>query len=149
MEQKVQLVSEEKKINEAALDKLGKEIEDFYLKNRVAKTAKEEADKLNYSIKTSMAEQNLAEFESTLCKAVYSIQERIATDSELLLKVVKKLKIKGLVKKVETVDMQALEDAIIEGRVDAAILAPCQSVKEVEVLKVTQKKKGDKNGKDN
>ena len=51
------------------------------------------------------------------------------------------MKIRGVVKKKEYVDMDALENAIYNGKINAAELASCQTKKEVVTLKVTKLKR--------
>lgn len=90
----------------------------------------------NKEIKELMKEAKLDEFEAGGFKAVYSVSERPEFIEEALIEKLKDMKVRGIVKKKEYVDMEALENAIYHGKIDAAALASCQFVKEVVTLRV-------------
>lgn len=102
---------------------------------------KKVVDKENAEIKTLMRESNLPEFVAGDIKATCSMSERRNFIEEALIEKLKDMKVRGIVKKKEYVDMDALENAIYHGKVDAAALASCQTIKEVVTLRVSKVKK--------
>ncbi len=98
-------------------------------------------DKENIEIKTLMRESNLSEFVAGDIKATCSVSERQDFIEEALIEKLKDMKVRGIIKKKEYVDMDALENAIYNGKVDAAALASCQTIKEVVTLRVSKVKK--------
>ena len=98
-------------------------------------------DKDNKEIKTIMLGAELGEFIVDDIKASCSISEREDFIEEALIAKLKEMKIRGIVKKKEYVDMDALENAIYNGKIDAAALADCQTKKEVVTLRVTKLKR--------
>ena len=98
-------------------------------------------DKDNKEIKTIMLDSKLDEFIVDNIKASCSVSEREDFIEEALIAKLKEMKIRGVVKKKEHVDMDALENAIYHGKIDAASLADCQTKKEVVTLRVTKLKK--------
>lgn len=102
---------------------------------------KKVVDKENAEIKTLMRESNLPEFVAGDIKATCSVSERQDFIEEALIEKLKDMKVRGIIKKKEYVDMDALENAIYNGKVDAAALASCQTTKEVVTLRVSKVKK--------
>lgn len=102
---------------------------------------KKVVDKENAEIKTLMRESNLPEFVAGDIKATCSVSERQDFIEEALIEKLKDMKVRGIIKKKEYVDMDALENAIYHGKVDAAALASCQTIKEVVTLRVSKVKK--------
>jgi hypothetical protein len=98
-------------------------------------------DKDNKEIKSIMLEAGLREFVVDDIKASCSVSEREDFIEEALIAKLKEMKVRGIVKKKEYVDMDALENAIYNGKIDAAALADCQTKKEVVTLKVTKLKR--------
>lgn len=98
-------------------------------------------DKDNKEIKSIMLGAQLGEFIVDDIKASCSISEREDFIEEALIAKLKEMKVRGIVKKKEYVDMDALENAIYNGKIDAATLADCQTKKEVVTLKVTKLKR--------
>ena len=98
-------------------------------------------DKENAEIKTLMRESNLSEFVAGDIKATCSVSERQDFIEEALIEKLKDMKVRGIIKKKEYVDMDALENAIYNGKIDAAALASCQTIKEVVTLRVSKVKK--------
>lgn len=98
-------------------------------------------DKDNKEIKSIMLGAELGEFVVDDIKASCSVSVREDFVEEALIAKLKELKIRGVVKKKEYVDMDALENAIYNGKVDAASLADCQTKKEVVTLRVTKLKR--------
>jgi hypothetical protein len=98
-------------------------------------------DKDNKEIKSIMLGAGLREFVVDDIKASCSVSEREDFIEEALIAKLKEMKVRGIVKKKEYVDMDALENAIYNGKIDAAVLADCQTKKEVVTLKVTKLKR--------
>lgn len=98
-------------------------------------------DKDNKEIKTIMLGAELGEFIVDDIKASCSVSEREDFIEEALIAKLKEMKIRGIVKKKDYVDMDALENAIYSGKIDAALLADCQTKKEVVTLRVSKVKK--------
>ena len=90
----------------------------------------------NALIKELMGQASLNEFTAGGFKATRSVTEKESFEEEALIALLKKLKIKGVIKKKEYVDMDALENAIYHGQVDAASLAACQVKNEVVTLRI-------------
>ena len=99
-------------------------------------------DKDNKEIKSIMLGAELREFVVDDIKATCSVSERQDFIEEALIEKLKDMKVSGIIKKKEYVDMDALENAIYNGKVDAAALASCQTTKEVVTLRVSKVKKG-------
>ena len=98
-------------------------------------------DKDNKEIKSIMLGAGLREFVVDDIKASCSVSEREDFIEEALIAKLKEMKVQGIVKKKEYVDMDALENAIYNGKVDAASLADCQTKKEVVTLRVSKLKR--------
>lgn len=98
-------------------------------------------DKDNKEIKSIMLGAGLREFIVDDIKASCSVSEREDFIEEALIAKLKEMKVRGIVKKKEYVDMDALENAIYNGKIDAAALADCQTKKEVVNLRVTKLKR--------
>lgn len=98
-------------------------------------------DKDNKEIKSIMLGAELREFVVDDIKASCSVSEREDFIEEALIAKLKEMKVRGIVKKKEYVDMDALENAIYNGKINAAALADCQTKKEVVTLRVTKLKR--------
>lgn len=98
-------------------------------------------DRDNKEIKSIMLGAEMGEFVVDDIKASCSVSVREDFVEEALIAKLKEMKIRGVVKKKEYVDMDALENAIYNGKVDAASLADCQTKKEVVTLRVTKLKR--------
>ena len=97
-------------------------------------------DSDNKEIKEIMQENKLPEFIVDDIKATCSVSERTDFIEEALIEKLKEMKVKGIIKKKEYVDMDALENAIYNGKVNAGELASCQTTKEVVTLRVSKVK---------
>ena len=102
---------------------------------------KKVVDKENAEIKTLMQSADIPEFVAGDIKATCSVSERQDFIEEALIEKVKELKVRGIVKKKEYVDMDALENAIYNGKINAAALASCQTTKSVVTLRVSKVKR--------
>jgi len=113
----------------------------YHMQKSEMDSIKKVVDKENAEIKTLMRESKLSEFVAGDIKATCSVSERQSFIEEALIEKLKEMKVRGIIKKKEYVDMDALENAIYNGKVDAAALAPCQITKEVVTLRVSKVKK--------
>lgn len=108
---------------EAEINKYG-EIKEY------ADDYKKQAEKQNAVIKKYMLENNLSsatsDSYSVACKTITS---QSFNDEKLITKL-KSLNIEGIVKTKEYVDMEALERAIYNGKLNASELSSCRETKE-------------------
>lgn len=105
---------------------------------------KKSVDADNKAIKEIMKEEALPEFVVDGIKASYSVSTREEFIEEALIEKIKLLKkSKGVIKKKEYVDMDALENAIYNGKINAIDLASCQTKKEVVTLRIGKAKKNE------
>lgn len=102
---------------------------------------KKVVDKENAEIKTLMRSADIPEFVAGDIKATCSVSERLDFIEEALIEKIKDMKVRGIVKKKEYVDMDALENAIYNGKINAAALASCQTIKEVVTLRISKVKR--------
>lgn len=96
------------------------------------------ADIDNSEIKDLMKQGGYTEFAVGDVKAVLSVSERVDFNEPALIEVLKEMKVKGIIKKKEYVDSDALENAIYHGKIDAAVLVGCQTIKEVTSLRIAK-----------
>ena len=124
-----------------AVERLTELLPIYHTQKSEMDSIKKVVDKENAEIKTLMRESNLPEFVAGDIKATCSVSERQDFIEEALIEKLKDMKVRGIIKKKEYVDMDALENAIYNGKVDAAALASCQTTKEVVTLRVSKVKK--------
>lgn len=72
-------------------------------------------DSENKEIKSVMSEAGLDEFEYGGFSATYDVRQRVKVDEELLIELLKKAGVKGLTRKVEVLDEDALEKEVFKG----------------------------------
>lgn len=94
----------------------------------------------NTKIKDLMQQNKLNEFEAGGYKATVTTTTKQSFNEEQLLQKIKKLKVKGIVKKKEYVDMDALENAIYNNQINAADLAECQITSNTLMLRIKEVK---------
>ena len=123
--------------NEARLVNL---VNHYYENKTEQDRLKKMVDSDNNDIKELMTEMGLENFETDRLIAKMSTQKRESFIDEKLLQRIKELNIEGVIKTTEYVDMDALEDAIYNGKVDATKLSDCRQTKEVVTLRVTERK---------
>lgn len=102
---------------------------------------KKQVDADNKDIKNLMSSLGMDEFESENYTAKYSVAVSENFDEDKLVSKLQLLGIEGLIVMKPTVDMTALENAIYNGKVDAADLADCKVRKETPRLNIYKKKK--------
>ena len=102
---------------------------------------KKQVDTDNKDIKNLMSSLGMDEFESENYTAKYSVAVSENFDEDKLVSKLQVLGIEGLIVMKPTVDMTALENAIYNGKVDAADLADCKVRKETPRLNIYKKKK--------
>ena len=122
-------------------EKLQELITHYYVNKVEADSYKKIVDKDNAAIKEIMLEEQLSEMTTNDgLKATCSISEKESFVEDALIDKIKSLGVKGIIKKKEYVDMEALENAIYHGELNAAELASCQEKKQVVTLRVTRLK---------
>jgi hypothetical protein len=124
--------------NKTAEEKLQELIPHYQLNKHAMDSYKKVVDKDNKEIKMIMLESQLPEFIVGDIKATCSVSEREDFIEEALIEKLKDMKVKGVIKKKEYVDMDALENAIYNGELNAAELTSCQTKKEVVTLRITK-----------
>lgn len=116
-------------------------IEVFYNHKKELDKYKKTTDEYNKQIKSELNKLRATEFETESgLVAKLSIQNRESFNEDLLISKLKELKVNEVIKTKEYVDMDALEDAIYNGKLNASELSNCKIIKTVETLKVTVKK---------
>jgi len=124
--------------NKTAEEKLQELIQRYQLNKSEMDSYKKIVDKDNNEIKKIMLESRLPEFIVGDIKATCSVSEREDFIEEALIEKLKEMKVDGVIKMKEYIDMDALENAIYNGELNAAELASCQTKKEVVTLRVTK-----------
>lgn len=124
--------------NKTAEEKLQELIPHYQLNKSEMDSYKKIVDKDNKEIKMIMLESQLPEFIVGDIKATCSVSEREDFIEEALIEKLKEMKVDGVIKMREYIDMDALENAIYNGELNAAELASCQTKKEVVTLRVTK-----------
>lgn len=114
-----------------------------YARNKaIADDYKKKNDADNAEIKEIMLTGGIPSFEAEGYVAKVSTSTRESFDEEALLGKLQSMKElpEGVIKTKEYVDMDALESAIYNGKINAAELASARVVKEVTTLRVSRKK---------
>lgn len=113
----------------------------FYEDKQSLEKYKKSTEEYNKEIKEGMKELDINEFETDDgLIAKISIQNRESFIDEKLIEKIKESKVPGIIKTKEYVDMDALEDAIYNGKFDASTLTTCKTSQKVVTLKVTKRK---------
>lgn len=134
LEQKISSQNKEERI-------LNSTIQSFYEDKQKLDYYKKETDNANKEIKEILQKLNKTEFETDNgLIAKMTISKRESFIEQALLQKIKELKVEGIIKTKEYVDMDALEDAIYNEKLDASELSNCREYKEVITLKVSRKK---------
>lgn len=122
-------------------------IEAFGEKNEVVKSLKKETDVLNTQIKDIMAKSANAIVDTEHFTAKYSVITTESFDEEKLINRLKELGNTSVIKTIEVVDMEALENAIYNGQIVGSNLADCKVSKSTQklVVSVRKEKKSGKN----
>jgi hypothetical protein len=115
-------------------------IEMFGERNERVKSLKKETDVLNTQIKEIMATLPGGVTESEHFTARYSVSVTESFDEPKLIERLKQLGCHGVIKTVEVVDMDALENAIYNGHIAGSELADCKVSKSTPKLVVSVKK---------
>ena len=89
----------------------------FYQEKQSFDNLKKGVDKLNLKIKEMMQKEGTDEVEVDGIKAKRTVSERTSFIDEILLETIKELKIPGIIKTKEYVDMSALETAIYKRQI--------------------------------
>lgn len=116
-------------------------IQCFYEDKQKLDMYKKSTEEYNSEIKKLMSKLDKDEFETDDgLVAKINIQNRESFIDDKLIEKIKESKVPGIIKTKEYVDMDALEDAIYNGRFDASTLTNCKTSKKVITLKVSKQK---------
>ena len=122
------------------MENLREVIERFGKNNEQIKSLKKVTDEDNATIKSLMAgKMDTAESDNFVAK--YSVTKSESFDEAKLLERLKELGLKQVIKTVEVVDMELLENAIYDGMISGSELVDCKVTKETPRLVVKLKKK--------
>lgn len=101
---------------------------------------KKQADGYNKELKEYLKNCKETEAVSEHYRVKYSVAVTRGFDEEKLLAKLKELGATDCIKTIEVVDMNNLENALYNKCIDAAALADCETVKEVEKLNLYKNK---------
>lgn len=135
-------INEDKILSQSTDERvLNSTIECFYEDKQLADKYKKSCESYNLEIKELMGKLDTDQFETDSgLVAVISHKYSQSFNEEKLVNKLKKLNAKGIIKTKEYVDMEALEDAIYNEKLDASELTDCREIKETVALKVSKKK---------
>ena len=107
------------------------------------KDLEEIADSENAKIKDYMGQLKADRFIAGDWVAAVSESKRESFNEPRLIEILKALGVKGIIKKKEYVDMDALENAIYNKELDATAVMPAKETKMITTLRILKKKKGE------
>lgn len=125
-------------------DEFAQVVDSYCTKNGQLKILKNDVDELNAAIKETMADKGLNEYDTGNNRITVSESDRVTTDEDKLLAVVKAYGIDA-VRTREYVDTDALEDYLYKNTVSAelrAALDACMEHKKVVTLRTSKTRKG-------
>ncbi len=128
-------------INTAEYNSLTKEIIELYNLDQQQKIAKTMLDDKKSSVLAKMKNLNMDSIKIDGIKCTFSETRRKSIDQEGLLKFCKSLKIKGLVKRVEVVDLDVLENLTYTREVDPSEIEKFTTVSITESIRLSGKPK--------
>lgn len=115
-----------------------------YAENNTIKLAIEKKVKAgNEAIKSIFSSVGINSYAAGGYVANMTATERVKFDEDALLSKIKELGVKGIVKKKEYVDEDALESAIYNGTINAADLASCQIISTTYALRIKKEENRD------
>lgn len=121
--------------------KLDELIPTYYKNKEKMESYKKLVDEQNKNIKELMNGEY--SYEVGKYKAVVSTSTRVSMDEQKLMMLLKANNIKGVIKTIEVVDMDALENLIYHNEIPKDVLkriGECKSEKEVKSLRVTKER---------
>ena len=107
------------------------------------KELEEIAESENAKIKDYMGQLKTDRFIAGDWVAAVTDSKRESFNEPKLMEILKALGVKGIIKKREYVDMDALENAIYNKEIDAAAIMSAKETKIVTTLRILKKKKGE------
>lgn len=113
----------------------------YYKNKEKMESYKKLVDEQNKNIKELMNGEY--SYEIGKYKAVVSTSTRVSMDEQKLMMLLKANNIKGVIKTIEVVDMDALENLIYHNEIPKDVLkriGECKSEKEVKSLRVTKER---------
>lgn len=120
-------------------------INDYAEQNSLFNATKKVVDKLKSEIKEAFSESKISEFDTGDFTAVLSNVEKQSFNEELMIPIIKTFGVRGVVKKKEYVDMDALEKAIYSGKITAEQvlqLDKCKETTSSQRLTIKKNKRG-------
>lgn len=121
--------------------KLDELIPTYYKNKEKMESYKKLVDEQNKNIKELMNGEY--SYEVGKYKAVVSTSTRVSMDEQKLMMLLKANNIKGVIKTIEVIDMDALENLIYHNEIPKDVLkriGECKSEKEVKSLRVTKER---------
>ena len=137
------LAQSAEQVMESLKAKLEELIPSYKEHKQVIKHLEEIAETENDEIKDYMGQLKVDRFTAGGWVAAVSETKKESLIEPLLLEKLKELRVKGIIKKKEYVDMDALEDAIYNKKIDASLLTSCKETKVIKTLRILKKKKGE------
>lgn len=128
-------------IKKSITEKLKELVITYALNKEEEKSYKDLVKSQGDEIKKLMSESELDEFTSGSVVAKLVITTKESFNEDKLIEVLRPLKIRGLIKKKEYVDMDLLENAIYNGKLNAAELESCKITKKTQTLRLSKIKK--------
>jgi len=122
-------------------EQLNELIPTYYKNKEKMESYKKLVDKQNKDIKDLM--EGEYSYEVGKYKALVSTSTRVSMDEQKLMTLLKANNIKGVIKTIEVVDMDALENLIYHNEIPKDVLkriGECKSEKEVKSLRVTKER---------
>ena len=101
---------------------------------------KKRADEYNKVLKEYFRQHGATEASSEHYKVKYSVAVQRGFDEEKLLTKLKELGATECIKTIEVVDMNNLENALYNKRIDASQLSDCETIKETEKINLYKNK---------
>lgn len=120
-------------------------INDYAEQNSLFNATKKVVDRLKSEIKEAFSESKISEFDTGDFTAVISNVEKQSFNEELMIPIIKTFGVRGVVKKKEYVDMDALEKAIYSGKITAEQvlqLDKCKETTSSQRLTIKKNKRG-------
>ena len=127
------------------MNELNRLIEEFGEQNEEVKRLKKSTDVLNVQIKEILSKAENHTVDTERFTATYSESVSESFDEDRLLEKLREMGVEGVIKTKEYVDMDALEDAIYNGKVAGSDLADCKVTKITPKLVVNVRKQKKEN----
>ena len=120
-------------------------INDYAEQNSLFNATKKVVGRLKSEIEEAFGESKISEFDTGDFTAILSTVEKQSFNEELMIPIIKTFGVRGVVKKKEYVDMDALEKAIYSGKITAEQvlqLDKCKETTSSQRLTIKKNKRG-------